>query len=144
MSRARLEGLSLLVLAFGYWRWAYRVPPFGVRDPVGPSAFPALLALVMAVAAVMLLLRPVEGEARVNGRPVQVIAIFTLLGLYALVFERLGFVASTVLFLSGTIALFAPAWRWRIPLYASLLTVALHVLFRWALGVSLPPGLIGL
>lgn len=143
MSRGRLEGVILLALALGYWRWAHRIPPFGVRDPVGPTAFPTLLAAALAVAGILLLVTPEEPAPTKAGRPLQVTLVFVLLVVYAMLFTRAGFLLATFLFLSGTIALFAPTWRWRIPVYAALMTGLLLVLFRWGLGVTLPPGVFG-
>lgn len=144
MSRDRLEGLALLVLAIGYWQGAHRVPPFGVRDVVGPSAFPTLLAGVLGIAGAALVISGRPEEKAPGGRPVQVAAVFALLALYALLFERLGFLLTTFLFLSGTIAVFAPAWKRRIPVFAAVLTAILWMLFGWGLGVTLPRGLFGL
>lgn len=145
MTRGRLEGLVLLALALGYWRWAHRIPPFGVSDPVGPIAFPTLLAAALAAAGILLIVTREEPEPAPTraGRPLQVTLVFALLVVYAVLFTRAGFLLATFLFLSGTIALFAPAWHWRIPIYAALVTGLILVLFRWGLGVMLPPGVFG-
>lgn len=61
-----------------------------------------------------------------------------------LLFERAGFTVSTTLFLSASIALFAPRWGWRIPLVALALTAMLYLLFAVGMGVLLPPGPLGI
>lgn len=140
MNRDRVEGLALLAFAVACWRGAYRVPPYGVSDPVGPTGFPIVLAAALGVAAAALIIQPSAQEARQQGRPVQIAVVFGLLGLYILLFERAGFALSTFLFLSTSIALFAPRWGWRIPIFAALLTGTLQLLFANGLGVALPPG----
>ncbi len=144
MSRDRLEGLALLALAIGYWQGAHHVLPFGVRDVVGPSAFPTLLAGALGIAGAALVISGRPGEKAPGGRPVHVAAVFALLALYALLFERLGFLLTTFLFLSGTIAVFAPAWKRRIPVFAAVLTAMLWMLFGLGLDVTLPRGLFGI
>ncbi|MBI2868071.1 MAG: tripartite tricarboxylate transporter TctB family protein [Chloroflexi bacterium] len=133
----------LLALAAAFWRGAYRMPAYGITDPVGPAGFPILLAGALGLTAGVLIVRPRAEERAQRGRPLHMVIVFGLLTGYILLFERLGFLLSTVLFLSSSIALFAPGWRWRVPLFAIVLTSLLQLLFGYALGISLPSGLLG-
>ena len=137
MNRDRVEGLVLLTFAVACWWGARLIKLHGISDPAGPSAFPKLLAFVLGATGAALLMSPSPPKVEEKGRPIRIVAVFGMLIFYALVFERVGFLVSTILFLSGSIAIFAPNWRWRIPLFAVLLTMTLGLVF-WALGVPLP------
>lgn len=96
-SNRTLGAVALLVAAilvvFG---WGL-VAPFSY-EPVGPRAFPLLTAALIAFCGVVLMIRGGNDADPVNGRTMTGIAMLvaTLL-VYAVVFERLGYVPSTLL-----------------------------------------------
>ena len=131
----------LLVCAFlAVVAWGFQAP-FSY-DPVGPRAYPLLLLVLMAAAALWLLCKP-------SGEPTPSIpgALGSKVGLcvaallaYALLFEPLGFVLSTSLAGFGLGLLFngrlLPS-----ALSGALMGVLLYGLFDYLLDVPLPLGL---
>lgn len=140
----RAEGAVLLALAAIYWREAYRVPPYGISDPLGPSGFPCLLAAALGITGLVLVLRPTAGAPPPVTARRRVVTLFALLALYAALFGVAGFFAATTLFLAAAIVLLAPSWRWRVPVLAVALTIALWLLFVKILGVEVPVSPLGI
>jgi len=67
------------------------------------------------------------------------------LGLYALAYERLGFVVATILFMAYEVLVMEverTRWLWAAPAIV-LIPVVLYVLFVKLLGVTLPAGILG-
>lgn len=141
----------LLALALGYILEALRLP--GVKYAVGPgpSFLPLLLGIALTALALALLvgavLRPPgTGEGRATaGRGAAWRIGFILLALvgYTLLFERLGYLLSTALFLAFLLAAVEPQRWWivvSVPVVSSVLS---HLLFvRW-LRIPFPKGLLG-
>lgn len=136
----RVAGLILVLLAllYGLQAQAFRVG--FVADPVGPRAFPYLLAAALGILGVVLMARP-EGKpdwppARVWGQLLAALA--SLLG-YAWLLVPLGFVPATTLEVFLLCLLFGGA-----PLQslgaAAALSIAVYGLFDYALGLPLPLG----
>lgn len=157
----RLPGLIALVLA-AVLAWFGRdlVPPFSY-EPIGPRAFPMLLAAGLAVNGLWMLFAPrrapkSSGDANAAeaiihgrldegddgpffGRPVLVALVAVLA--YALFFERLGFPVATLLMTVAIGRLFGSSWLGGIAVGVGL-GIGLHLLFDRLLDVTLPPGLL--
>ncbi|MFZ6050308.1 tripartite tricarboxylate transporter TctB family protein [Pseudomonas sp. CR3202] len=121
--------------------WGFQAP-FSY-DPVGPRAYPLLLLLLMATAALWLLYKPGDAEdlpiswSLARRVAVCVGALFA----YALLFEPLGFVLSTALAGFGLGLVFKGR---PLPSLVSgvLMAVLLYGLFDYLLDVPLPLGLL--
>ncbi|BAN50014.1 tripartite tricarboxylate transporter TctB family protein [Metapseudomonas resinovorans] len=123
--------------------WGFQAP-FSY-DPVGPRAYPLLLLLLMAAAAVWLLVKPGEAEdLPISWSLARKVALF-IGGLfaYALLFEPLGFVLSTALAGFGLGLLFNGR---PLPSLLSgvLMGTLLYGLFDYLLDVPLPMGLLAI
>lgn len=109
-------------------------------EPVGPKAFPILLAILMALCCGALLINPEPGiqwpNAGLLGKGVLLIAILLL---YATFFETLGFPLATAVMVFAVHALFGGRW-WSGVLTAILVAVGGYLLFDRILEVSLPAG----
>jgi len=138
--------LSLLVL------WTVQGYPKIPGQNVGPAAFPAIAASVLALCGVLLIVQGVRQRAASawfqrgewTSRPAQLIAFaVTVLGLllYVLASERLGFlVTGTVMLAALMLALkVRPAVAIAVALGA---TVLIHVAFYKGLRVPLPWGVL--
>lgn len=123
--------------------WAARsyVPPFAY-EPVGPRAFPMLLAALIFAAGLWLVGRPSAHSAAVApGRFGALLACMAAVLAYALLFESLGFVVATAL-MSVPVGLVFGG-RWRGALIGGVgLGLGLYLLFDKALDVVLPTGLL--
>lgn len=170
VTRARLEGLVITLVALGYI-WQVRNIPSLFQTPgvPGPAAFPTLLGLALGVAGVWRLLRgapakeqasgdedapavPQETGAAAAGRGARargwLAAHGRFYGLWIVVLgyfvflPELGFLLGSVLALAAMGRLLGER-RWPVVVGGALaVTAVLHLTFSKGLGVKLPPGVL--
>lgn len=135
----RVAAGLLLTLAVGVFAYTFTFPPPTQELDPGVSAFPRMIAVLIAVLSIVLLVRPQSGEALPRGTAaVRVALTVVLLWGYAMVLDYLGFVITSVVFLLAELLLIGvrrPTWLVLAPLGISLL---LFYLFRVFLDVPLP------
>ena len=133
---------SLLVLAVAA---AYAVTASGFQipfqyEPVGPKAWPMILATVAGLCALYLLVRP-DPEPRWGHRRflrgAAVSAVFLLA--YAWAFEWFGFIITTALVSAGFCLLFGGRWRDALAAGAGFGLVG-YLVFAYLLQLNLPEG----
>lgn len=109
-------------------------------EPVGPRPFPVMLLSLMAICAVMLLIRkpdPISWPTKsVLGR---LLALMVMMLLYGWLFETLGFPLSTALLTFGLGMLFGAVW-WAAALSGVVMGGVLFYAFDRLLDVTLPLG----
>jgi putative tricarboxylic transport membrane protein len=137
----RLLAVVLVALAAGaIWHAWSLVVPFAA-DPVGPSAFPIAIALLLGISAVLIGLRPTTvwpmAEKRLPG-PVAVLAMLA----YALLLQPLGFIIATALLCIAIAMAFGGGW-WRALLVGAVTAPALWLLLDQLLDLPLPSGPLG-
>ena len=111
-----------------------------MSDPLGPKAFPFIIAGVLALAGVYPILRPdPEPQWPAAGRILEIVFAAALMVAYTFALPEFGFVAST--------AVTAGLLSWRLtakPLAAAIagvgIAVGIYVVFHLALGLSLARG----
>lgn len=140
----RVAAGLLLAFAVGIFAYTFTFPaPVQDLDP-GVTAFPRMISVLIGALALVLLMRPREGEALPRGRAaLRVIATVLLLCVYAVVLDSLGFVITTVSFLLAELVLIGvrrPAFLVLVPLGVGL---GLYYLFRVFLEVPLPASGLG-
>lgn len=109
-------------------------------EPVGPRPFPLLLLGLMAICAVMMLLRkPDAVQWPVAATLKKLLALCVMLIVYGWLFERLGFALCTTLLTFGIGMLFGARW-WAAVLSGVVMGVALFYAFDRLLDVTLPVG----
>ena len=134
MNTDRLLGAT----AFGYGLQA----PFAY-EPVGPRAFPLLAAGVIAICGIMLLLKPEEpDQAHKAGSGMAIAALSASLLAYTVLFQPLGFVISTAIFMVPIAMIFGAKW-WQGAVTGVVLGLASYLLFDRVLDVVLPVGPFG-
>ncbi len=111
-------------------------------EPVGPRAFPMLLAGLMAVAGGWLVIRPGHGASGFSLVQLKLVgmAILAILA-YALLFEKLGFTLATALMAVPVGMAFGGSWKQSLAGGAGL-GLVLYLLFDKLLDVVLPVGLL--
>jgi putative tricarboxylic transport membrane protein len=148
----RVIFVCTLILAGVYIYATEQLPSLEIGDPLGPKAFPRLLAVGLLITAVVLLLeilrRPKSAPAASSAEPsrpgaqlvVAAAALWTLL--YFLVFEWLGYVIATTVYLFVLMTYFNRG-KW-IPnaLTSVLFSLGSYLMFTKLLGVTLAPGLL--
>ncbi|WP_420963925.1 tripartite tricarboxylate transporter TctB family protein [Brucella sp. IR073] len=129
--------VAAMMIAFGYGLKA----PFAY-EPVGPRVFPLLAAAMIAVCGMILIVKP--GATVASQEPMPGRAIATLSGsllAYALLFQPLGFVIATTIFMVPIAMIFGARW-WQGAITGAVLAVSSYLLFDRVLEVVLPAGLL--
>jgi putative tricarboxylic transport membrane protein len=139
----RVAGAFLLALAIAYGLGASNFQ-VGFGDPVGPAAFPRLIAAPLALFALVLILRPDPDPVwKASAGLRQVLTVAVLL-VYPLLIETLGFPLSTAIGGALLARLLGAAWG-AAALLGLALGFGLFVIFDSLLGLPLPfgPGVFG-
>jgi putative tricarboxylic transport membrane protein len=141
-----------LVLAVVYFYATAQIPSLEIGDPLGPKAFPRLLGILLLVAVVMLFFETLKKGAdktsilklrREDRRHLALIGCATLwTGLYFGLFEPVGYLVSTAVYLFTLMAVFNRNKWTANALTAVLFTLGSYILFVKILGVSLPAGIL--
>ena len=132
----RIAGVILLALAIAYW-WLANNFQEAFGDPVGPSAFPKLIAIPMGLFALFMIVRPEPNPTWITpGALRQGLTLATLL-LYPALIEPLGFPLSTFLGSLAFSRLMGGTWLQAV-LTALGLGIGLFLVFDSLLGLHLP------
>lgn len=111
-------------------------------EPVGPRAFPLLLAGLLALTGLWLVIKPAPVGEGLKLAQVKLIGIGALaLVIYALLFETLGFPVATAAMAVPVGMAFGGSWKQSLAGGAAL-GVALFLLFDKLLDVVLPSGVL--
>ena len=134
----RIAGAILLVLAIAYGLAATKFQvSFG--DPVGPAAFPRLIAVPTALFALALLIRPDPDPVWKAAAGVRQILTVAVLFAYPFVIEPLGFPLSTAIGAALLARLLGASWGSSAVLGVAL-GFGLFAIFDTLLGLPLPFG----
>jgi putative tricarboxylic transport membrane protein len=141
----RILGAVCVVASAGI-AWAARDYAAAISyEPVGPRAFPLLLAGLMAVSGLWLVLRPtLRGGGAFHGVPLKPTALCMAAVLaYALLFEAVGFTLATAAMALPVGMAFGGSWKQSLAAGVGL-GVVLFFLFDKLLDVVLPTGLLSM
>lgn len=137
--------LGILAIAFGaflFWFGHDLEAPFSY-EPVGPRAFPMLVATVITLCGIWLAVKggnPVEpNSAGANWR---ILLMVITVAAYALLFQTLGFVVATTLVTAAIGRLFGGAWI-KVIVAGLGVGVGFFLLFDRVFEVVLPTGVLG-
>lgn len=111
-------------------------------EPLGPRAFPLLLAAGLGLSGLWLVLRPSIGAEAFKGVPWKATALCAgAVLLYALLFQWLGFALATTLMALPVGLAFGGGWK---PSLAGgvVLGLGFHVVFDKLLDVTMPAGVL--
>jgi len=136
----RTTGLLLLLLAIAYGILGSGFESDFITDPLGPTAFPVMLALLLGTFSLYLLVRP-DPEPAWHGAAVWRRQLYALVSLivYAVALEFLGFIASSVVLMAFLARLMGADLRHTATTGVGA-TVLLYFLFNNFLGLPLPAG----
>ncbi|GAB3193456.1 tripartite tricarboxylate transporter TctB family protein [Hydrogenophaga aquatica] len=136
----RLLG-AVCVVASAAMAWAAQDYAAAISyEPVGPRAFPLLLAGGLGLSGLWLVLRPSVGAETFHGVPWKATALCAAAVLaYALLFQWLGFTLATALMALPVGMAFGGSWKQALGGGAAL-GVAFYLLFDKVLDVVLPAG----
>ncbi|MGP3698980.1 tripartite tricarboxylate transporter TctB family protein [Rhodobacter sp. NSM] len=133
-------GLMLAVtLIYGWLAFTAIQAPFQY-DPLGPESWPRLLSIVAALCLTAILLRPDVPTMNVARTTwVKIGLMVVLLVAYAELFQRLGFVLSTLAFGALSARLLGASWKNSI-LFGLIAGIAGYLICAGLLGLNLPAG----
>ena len=143
----------IAVLAAVYFYATSQIPSLEIGDPLGPKAFPRLLGIALVITGIMLAMemwraRGKKAEENADAKPVDwhvlmvLGAVVVWTALYFSVFELLGYVIATTIYLLVLMAYFHPG-KWMANILSSVLfCVISYVMFNHVLGVNLTRGIL--
>jgi putative tricarboxylic transport membrane protein len=149
----RVIFVCILILAAVYFYATAQIPSLDIGDPLGPRAFPRLLGIGLLATAGMLFMEMWKakkaGEPKDEGREphdyhhyVIVGAAVVWTGLYFAVFEWLGYILSTAVYLIVLTAYFNRG-KWTANVLTSVLfCIGGYLMFSKLLEVNLPRGIL--
>ena len=142
MSDRIFAGITLaIIIAYGVIAFTVIKAPFQY-DPLGPESWPRILAVAAAICCVVLLIRPDRAQFdSETGTLARIAIVIVMLGVYAAMYEPLGFVVATALYCAAMTRLLGGDW-----LRASAFGVATGVLgygiCTGLLELNLPTGIL--
>jgi len=148
----RVIFVCTLILAGVYIYATEQLPSLEIGDPLGPKAFPRLLTIGLVITAIVLLIEIVRrrktaapaAAAEPSDRRAYLVvaAVVVWTFLYFLVFETLGFVVATAIYLLVLTAYFNRG-KWVANVLTSILfSLCSYLMFTKLLGVTLAPGIL--
>lgn len=138
----RIAGVFLLLLSIWYTLEATTFEVSMVADPLGPSAFPLLIGILLAICSIFLIIRPDQNPAWPQRSAwIKMGIIIGSFVLYANVIRPLGFIVATSLEMIVLSLVFnGPPLKAIIS--SVLFSLFLYILFSFALDLGLPRGII--
>ena len=137
--------LGVLAIAFGaflFWYGLDLEAPFSY-EPIGPRAFPMLVATVITLCGIYLAAKggnPVASHGA--GANVRIALMVVFVAAYALLFQSLGFILATALVTAAIGRLFGGDWL-KVTLAGVGVGVGFFLLFDRVFEVVLPTGVLG-
>ncbi|WP_226530395.1 tripartite tricarboxylate transporter TctB family protein [Metabacillus niabensis] len=140
--------IFLILLSFLFLIGSFNLPKANLGNPNGPLYFPIGLSCLLLIFSILYLFQELKILNKENkkitlmlaGRTPKLIGLTVLLGVgYAFIFEMIGFLFSTVLFLGALLFVVNGKQKWKVNV---IVTVCFSFLSWYAfsvlLGVSLP------
>ncbi|MBI2204888.1 MAG: tripartite tricarboxylate transporter TctB family protein [Candidatus Rokubacteria bacterium] len=143
----RLTGAAAALVGLIAFAESLRLAEDTLTGGPGGRLLPATLGLIVAVLGGAVALKRTPGRpgvaSAIPGGATRVVATLAGLAAYALVFERLGFLVSSSVFVAVLLLLYGERrWVVVLALAAGAAGATYAVFARW-LGVPLPPGILG-
>lgn len=141
-------------LALGLFLSILSATNLSVWVDAGPQAgfFPLLIGIIMAGLGIIVIFQSysitthekdevLRKEKKNYANIFKLLAYLVLIGLYAILLERIGFLLTSTLFLALVLKIIEKK-KWRITVLVTIVAVIIsYLLFRFFLGVPLPEGL---
>lgn len=139
----RVLGVAALVFAALITAFGYDLEPPFSYEPVGPKAFPLLVALIIALCGLRLILKGGNAvEPNPPGANLRIMGMVGYLAAYAFIFQWLGFIPATAL-MAALIGHLFGASLLKSAIGGVIMAIVLFLLFDKGLDVVLPTGILG-
>lgn len=140
--------LFFLLVGLGFLIGALTLPKSLLGDPNAPAYFPVMISVILIVLSIAYFFqewkqRKVEFKELkelLSGRtPFLLVASLIMMLIYALLFERIGFLLTTIIFLAGLLFIVNGKKKWMTNILVSIIfSFAMWYSFGILLQVSLP------
>ena len=125
----RTLGIVAILFAVFLGVFGYDLEPPFSYEPIGPKAFPLLIAVIMAICGLILTVKGGnEAEANRKSANLRILTMVAYIVLYAFLFNILGFVVSTALMTILVGKLFGAKW-WQAIVGGVVVSVLFFLLF---------------
>lgn len=151
MDMSALTGIVSIILGVVYSIQAYNLPRATVGKPMSPILFPLGLGALLVIFGIILLVQQIlKGKLKIQGdnKPKEKGFSYSakLIGytcvvsiIYALLFERIGFVFSTFLFMQAVLMVVNGKMKWKTnTMVSAFFSIGIYVVFAKLFGISLP------
>lgn len=142
---------SIITIAVGltYMIMAFNFPDATVGRPMEPKIFPIILGIALTILGLALLIQELMKNSKNkeketiklsfgnNGKKIAITIVNAII--YALIFNALGYVLSTIIFLEVELLIFGGLKSWKVSTIVSVLfSVIAFIIFNTLLGLYLP------
>jgi len=145
MNLSALAGILAFALGVTYSIQAYMLPLATVGSPTAPKVFPLILGIAMTLLGLNMTIQEIKKgglrqEKASKDENVKAIIYTSLICLlYAIIYNKLGYVISTFIFLELILALFNGKEKWKVNTIVSLaFSIVVYLIFTKLFGVMLP------
>lgn len=150
MKVADLFGGALGILIGVFAIWEGTKMPVDVVMKIGPSFFPNILAGLLILFSAVLIVNAVRGKSKGKVEPYRLAdkgaqrGLITLAAgiLFCVVLDPLGFIPTSILFLTFMIWVMGKRNLLLLAVTPSLITLAVWLVFEKVLALSMPPGIL--
>ncbi|MFC3285941.1 tripartite tricarboxylate transporter TctB family protein [Litchfieldella rifensis] len=141
----RIVGVLMLTLAVAYgWGATQFSEPFGGDGAVGPSTFPKVISVIVALCSLYLIVKPDPDNPYPSWRTgLELVFAMLVMIAYTLLLEPLGFILATLVAV-GTLCWRMGARPPRAFGISAVAGVAVYALFTYALDLALPLGVLSI
>jgi putative tricarboxylic transport membrane protein len=147
---SKIAGIFFLLIGLIYTIMALQLADASIGRPHTPKIFPTALGVLLIGLSVALLVKDMRQKADPEQTPAktrfdvenmkQIGLTAVIAFLYAILFNRVGYVLATILFLEGILAVFNGVARWKQnTIVAVVFSLVVYGLFFKLLNVYLPP-----
>ena len=152
MNVSMIMSVVVTMIGFVYTFSTFLLPDARIGVAYEPKIFPAILGISLLVLGTVLVVQEIRLRAKGHGKNASFIGeeqkniLFTLLNgtLYAILFDRIGYVFATFVFLNIQLFIFRGKKTWKSTLLISLIfSVVAFILFNTLMGVYLPKSPLG-
>ena len=151
MNYSALSGVVSVMIGIIYTAQAYMLPRAAIGKPLAPLVFPLGLGSLMILFGALQIIRSVrvgefagfgamKGQKPTVSYSAKIIAFTCVVAIiYALLFQRIGYVFSTIFFLGSMLFAINGVARWKTNLAVAIVfSLSVYILFSKLLGLILP------
>ncbi|MGE4283524.1 MAG: tripartite tricarboxylate transporter TctB family protein [Clostridia bacterium] len=150
MNLPALAGIITMLVGLVYSIQAYNLPRASVGNPVAPLYFPMGLGILMIIFGAILFIKESrkgglvlkeKAETKKRMEPATKMIVVACISsiIYALIFEKVGYVLATIFFMSTMLFTLNGKKQWKTNMIVAVcFSIGIYVIFLKLLGIPLP------